>query len=120
MAMIVKRGTLPATPHTEFYAIPEVLALEEIHGSFGFSGPWSRKMHVRSYPTEQVKAPIKGDFDFVPVAPSEAQVLQPYLIQTARMPVGGDALRARRPIMSSCRRERRIASISRVPTHTSW
>ena len=49
--MIVKKGTLPPTPHTEFYAMPDVLAREEIHGSYGFSGAWSRKVHVRYYPT---------------------------------------------------------------------
>lgn len=99
MAMIVKRGALPTTPHTEYYAIPGVLALEEIHGSFGFSGAWSRKLHVRSYPTEQVEPPTRADFDFVPQVPAEAEVLQPFLIQTGEMPFGGDALRARTPIV---------------------
>ncbi|MDO8528206.1 MAG: homogentisate 1,2-dioxygenase [Deltaproteobacteria bacterium] len=97
--MIIKKGKLPATPHTEFYAIPGVLALEMIHGSYGFSGPWSRKMHVRSYPTEQVKAPVKADFNFALQAPKESEVLQPYHILTGEMPYGGDALRARKPIV---------------------
>jgi len=99
MAMIVKKGNLPATPHTEFYAIPDVLALEEIHGSYGFSGSWSRKLHVRSYPTEQVKQPVKADFDFIPKTPAEADVLQPFHILTGEMLAGGDALRARKPIV---------------------
>lgn len=99
MVMIVKKGALPATPHTEFYAIPGVLALEEIHGSLGFSGPWSRKLHVRSYPTEQVKTPTRADFHFVPETPPEAEVLQPYHILTSEIPTGGDALRARQPIV---------------------
>lgn len=99
MAMIVKKGALPATPHTEYYAIPNVLALEEIHGSYGFSGPWSRKLHVRYYPTEQVKPPVKADFHFVPETPSEAEIMQPFHIFTAEMPTGGDALRARKPIV---------------------
>src|SRR5207244_9766014 len=72
MAMIVRKGTVPSTPHTEFYVIPNVLAREEIHGSYGFSGAWSRKLHVRFYPTEQVKSPRKADFDLVPDFPPEA------------------------------------------------
>lgn len=99
MAMIIKKGKLPATPHTEFYAIPNVLALEEIHGSFGFSGSWSRKLHVRSYPTEQVKPPKPANFDFVPTTPKEAEILQPFHILTGKMPSEGDPLRARKPIV---------------------
>lgn len=57
MSLIVKRGSLPRTPHTEFYGRPGVLALEEIHGTYGFSGAYSRKMHLRRYPTVQVEAP---------------------------------------------------------------
>src|SRR5947208_3219991 len=45
MAVIVKKGKVPKTPHTEFYAEKGVLALEEIHGVYGFSGAWSRKLH---------------------------------------------------------------------------
>lgn len=66
---------------------------------YGFSGAWSRKVHVRSYPTEQVKPPKKADFALVPEFPEEADVLQPYHIQTAAMPFGGDAVRARKPIV---------------------
>ena len=62
MVMIVKQGKIPQTPHTEFYAIPDVLALEEIHGSYGFNGPYTRKIHLRSYPTEQCKPPVMTDF----------------------------------------------------------
>src|SRR5207247_995890 len=69
MVLIVKKGTVPPTPHTEFYAIPKVLTKEEIHGSYGFSGAWSRKIHVRFYPTEQVKPPKKSDFALVPDFP---------------------------------------------------
>src|SRR2546426_444116 len=99
MAMIVRKGTVPSTPHTEFYAIPNVLAREEIHGSYGFSGAWSRKLHVRFYPTEQVKPPRKGEFDLVPEFPAEADVLQPYHIFTGRIPFEGDALSSRKPIV---------------------
>lgn len=98
MALIVTRGDIPRVPHTEFYAQPEVLALEEIHGSFGFNGPWTRKLHLRSYPTEYVRAATKAAFHCMPVAPRESELLQPYLIQTARMPTEGDALTARCPI----------------------
>src|SRR5207249_4988024 len=72
VVLIVKKGTVPPTPHTEFYAIPKVLTREEIHGSYGFSGAWSRKVHVRSYPTEQVKPPRKADFSLAPDFPPEA------------------------------------------------
>ena len=99
MVFIAKQGALPPTPHTEFYAIPGVLALEEIHGSYGFSGAWSRKIHVRSYPTEQVAPPRSGDFHLEPAFPPEADVLQPYHILTGRIPFGGDAVRARKPIV---------------------
>ena len=99
MVMIVKQGTLPPTPHTEFHAIPNVLALEEIHGSYGFSGAWSRKLHVRFYPTEQVKPPRKGDFDLAPEYPPEADVLQPYHVRTGRIPFEKDAIRSRKPIV---------------------
>ncbi len=103
MVLIAKRGTVPPTPHTEFYAIPGVLALEEIHGSYGFSGPWSRKIHVREYPTEQVKPPRRGDFDLSPAFPAEADLLQPHHIRTGRMPSEKDAVRGRRPIVSGPR-----------------
>src|SRR3989442_7400125 len=99
MAMIVRKGTVPSTPHTEFYAIPNVLAREEIHGSYGFSGAWSRKLHVRFYPTEQVKAPTKGAFDLVSEFPPEADVLQPYHIFTGRIPFEGHTLSSRKPIV---------------------
>ena len=69
--VILKRGNVPPTPHTEFYAIDHVLALEEIHGTYGFSGAYSRKMHIRSYPTEQSKSPKKGDFALIAKAASE-------------------------------------------------
>src|SRR5207247_9320834 len=99
MAMIVRKGTVPSTPHNEFYAIPSVLAREEIHGSYGFSGAWSRKLHVRFYPTEQVKSPRKGDFALVTEFPPEADVLQPYHIFTGRIPFAGEALSSRRPLV---------------------
>src|SRR5438093_4541851 len=99
MAMIVRKGTVPSTPQTEFYAIPNVLAREEIHGSDGLSGAWSRKLHVRFYPTEQVKPPRKGNFDLVPDFPPEADVLQPYHIFTGRVPFEGDGLSSRKPIV---------------------
>src|SRR2546428_12629382 len=98
MAMIVRKGTLPATPHTEFYAIPNVLAREEIHGSYGFSGAWSREVHVRFYPTEQVKPPRKGEVTLEPEFPPAADSLQPYHIRTGRMPLEGGALSSRKPI----------------------
>lgn len=103
MVLIAKRGTVPPTPHTEFYAIPGVLALEEIHGSYGFSGPWSRKIHVRAYPTDQVKPPRRGDFDLSPAFPAEADLLQPHHVRTGRMPFEKDAVRSRRAIVSGPR-----------------
>ena len=74
MSLIVKRGTLPSTPHTEFRTDPDILALEEIHGCYGFSGPWSRKMHLRSYPTEQVAKPKNAKFNFVAERAPEADM----------------------------------------------
>lgn len=99
MTLITKKGKLPPTPHTEWYYKEGVIALEEIHGSYGFSGAWSRKMHVRSYPTEQVKAPEVASFHFKAAKSEKAEALQPFLIHTAEMPSGGDALRSRKAIV---------------------
>ncbi len=98
MALIVKRGRVPRTPHTEFYAKQDVLALEEIHGVYGFSGAWSRKLHVSRYPTEQVKAPSAAGFDLTPVSAPDLP-LQPFHIRTGRLPYGGDFTRARKPLV---------------------
>ena len=98
MVMVVKKGTVPSTPHTEFYAIPNVLSLEEIHGTYVFNGPYSRKIHLRSYPTEQSKPPIKGEFNFLLKSPTD-NVLQPYLIFTSDMPYEGNSISGRRPIL---------------------
>jgi homogentisate 1,2-dioxygenase len=92
MAAIIKRGTIPKTPHTEHYHFEGVLALEEIHGTLGFGGPWSRKMHVRSYPTEQVQEPVQADFSFRTKIPEEAKLLRPYMVQTKSIPNEGNAL----------------------------
>lgn len=99
MSLIVRRGDLPPTPHTEFYAIPDVLALEEIHGSYGFSGPWSRKLHVRHYPTELVQKPTLAHFNFTPTRSTQPQAFQPYLLHTDAAPVVSDALRARKALL---------------------
>lgn len=99
MSLIITRGTIPTTPHTEQRNADGSLALESIHGSYGFSGPWSRRLHLRSYPTEQVAPPTRADFDFVVGAAPEVDCLQPFMIQTSEMPTGGDALRARTPII---------------------
>ena len=109
MVVIAKRGTVPPTPHTEFYAIPGVLTREEIHGSYGFSGAWSRKIHVRSYPTEQVRSPRRGDFDLTPAYPDDADVLQPHHIRTGRMPAEKDAVRGRKAIVAGPRTTLSIA-----------
>ncbi len=95
MTLIVKRGSLPKTPHTEFIYKGN-FTLEEIHGSQGFSGPFSRKVHLKSYPTEQVKAPRKANFGFAPKPYDVSALLQPHLVQTKDMPVGGDALTGRK------------------------
>ena len=98
MAVIAKRGILPKTPHTEFYYLPGVLSLEEIHGTYGFNGPYSRKLHIRSYPTEQSKSPKKSDFNFaLKAAPDDT--LQPYHIFTYNIPFEGDPIRARKAIL---------------------
>ena len=103
MALIVKRGSVPSTPHTEFHAKTQsgedVFTLEEIHGSYGFSGPYSRKIHLRSYPTEQVKPPKKGDLDLRLRPAPEATLLEPYHLLTGKVPYGGDAIRGRVPLV---------------------
>jgi len=110
MTMIIKRGSLPSTPHTEYYHKDGVLSLEEIHGSFGFSGAWTRKNHVRSYPTEQVSQPKKASFNMIPKEPKEAEVLQPYMIHTIDIPIEGDAITGRKPIVFG---SSTVASISK-------
>lgn len=99
MAVIVTRGKVPKVPHTEFYAKEGVLALEEIHGVLGFSGPYSRKMHVRRYPTEQVAPPEKADFDLKAVVPAELP-LQPFHLRTGRAKAGSDFWRSRVPVVT--------------------
>lgn len=98
MVMIAKQGKLPKTPHTEYYSAPNFLALEEIHGCYGFNGPYSRKIHLKSYPTEQSKLPRKGTFSLKPV-PANEEILQPYLIHSLDMPHEGDAITGRKPIL---------------------
>lgn len=98
MALIVKRGKVPKVPHTEFYAKKGVLSLEEIHGSYGFSGAWSRKMHVRRYPTEVVRNPAKADFSLRP-QPAPEMPLQPFHLRTAKLSAGNDFVRARKPLL---------------------
>ncbi len=98
MAVIVKKGNIPATPHTEFYAIPNVLALEEIHGSIGFNGPYTRKLHVRSYPTEQSKLPQAADFSLITKTIADIP-LQPYHILTQKIPFEKDFVRSRKPLL---------------------
>lgn len=98
MALILRRGELPATPHTEFYAKTGVLALEEIHGCYGFSGAWSRKMHSRRYPTVQALPPARAAFDLKP-KPATELPLQPFHIRTGRLPYRGDFLRGRKVLL---------------------
>ena len=98
MAFIVKRGKVPRTPHTEFYAEEGMLSMEEIHGSYGFSGAYARKMHLRRYPTVQVQPPRPSGVRLKPVAPRELP-LQPVHIQTSRLAYGGDFVRARTPLL---------------------
>lgn len=92
--MIVRRGKVPRAPHTEQRGQDGALALEEIHGSYGFSGPWTRKLHVRGYPTEQSAAPRRATFSLVP-KPAAAAPLQPFHIPTGKLPYGKDAVRGR-------------------------
>ncbi|MDE2292248.1 MAG: homogentisate 1,2-dioxygenase [Elusimicrobia bacterium] len=92
--MIVRRGRLPDAPHTEFRPVKGTLAMEEIHGSYGFSGAWSRKLHVRGYPTEQARPPKRAAFSLA-AKPAPAAPLQPFHVPTARIPYGGDAMRGR-------------------------
>ena len=98
MSMILKRGNLPRTPHTEFYAVKDSLSLEEIHGTYGFSGPYTRKIHIRYYPTEQSKPPQKITSNLIPTTLSD-EALQPYHIFTGNIPYEGDALTSRKPLL---------------------
>ncbi len=96
--MILRRGELPSTPHTEFRWRGS-FTLEEIHGSYGFSGPHSRKLHLRCYPTEQIRPPAPGAFDLSLRRPPEAALLQPYHLRTWKATPGKDAIRARTPLI---------------------
>jgi homogentisate 1,2-dioxygenase len=98
MSVILARGRAPRTPHTEFYSEPGVLALEEIHGSVGFSGPWSRKYHYRKYPTQQVREPHKLTLDLRP-QPLPPLPLQPWHLRTGRLKPRGDAASGRVPLV---------------------
>ncbi|MBI4346993.1 MAG: homogentisate 1,2-dioxygenase, partial [Elusimicrobia bacterium] len=92
--VILKRGSVPPTPHTEF-RVRGRFTLEEIHGSYGFSGPHSRKLHLSAYPTEQTAPPAPAGYDLTPRPPSKAPVLQPFHLRTDRVPAGPDPIRAR-------------------------
>jgi homogentisate 1,2-dioxygenase len=98
MSVILTRGRVPRTPHTEFYSEPDVLALEEIHGSAGFSGPWSRKYHYRKYPTQQVAPPHRLPLDLRP-QPMPHQPLQPWHLRTGRIKPHGDMISGRVPLV---------------------
>ncbi|MEQ1919133.1 MAG: homogentisate 1,2-dioxygenase [Elusimicrobiota bacterium] len=98
MSVILTRGRVPKTPHTEFYSEPEVLALEEIHGVSGFSGDWSRKYHYRKYPTQQVSEPKKLPLDLRPQTMAPHQPLQPWHIRTGRLKAHGDHISGRVPL----------------------
>lgn len=98
MAKILKRGKLPPTPHTEFYSEPGTLALEEIHGTYGFSGMFSRKLHRRAYPTQVAAPPRAAGFDLV-CRPARARELQPFHVEAGRIPYAEDAIRGRRPLV---------------------
>lgn len=92
--MTLKRGAVPPTPHTEF-RVKGRFTLEEIHGSYGFSGPYSRKIHLGGYPTEQAAPPVAAGFDLTPRPPAEPPLLQPYHLRTDRVAPGPDAIRSR-------------------------
>ena len=98
MSVIVKKGKISAIPHTEFYAVEKVLALEEIHGTYGFSGPYTRKLHVRAYPTEQLQPPVKADYDLVSRV-ALVDVLQPYHILSSEVPFEACPMKSRKPIL---------------------
>lgn len=92
--MILRRGTVPRAPHTESRGADGALALEEIHGSYGFSGPWSRKLHLCGYPTEQALAPKAASFTLA-AKPAPSVPLQPFHIPTGSLPYAGDPVRGR-------------------------
>ena len=99
MSVILTRGRVPKTPHTEFYSEPEVLALEEIHGVTGFNGDWSRKYHYRKYPTQQVSEPKRLPLDLRPQTMAPHQPLQPWHIRTGRIKAHGDHISGRVPLV---------------------
>ncbi len=98
MSLIVKRGDVPKTPHTEFYGRKNVLSLEEIHGTYGFSGAFSRKMHLCRYPTIQVEKP-----KLLPLSLSSPVLqnvpLSPYHILTGKIPYHGVFERSRHSLL---------------------
>lgn len=98
MSIVVKKGDLPKTPHTEFYAIEGVLSLEEIHGTVGFNGPFTRKNHIRSYPTVLSRPPKRSKLK-VPPAEADDDTLQPYHILTGDIPYEGNFLTGLKPIL---------------------
>ncbi len=109
MSLITKKGNIQSTPHTEYYALPGVLSLEEIHGSLGFSGPYTRKLHIRNYPTLQIKKPEIAPFHFQYKEILD-KTLQPFHILTNKIPYEKDAMTARKPVLFG---ENTIISISK-------
>ena len=98
MSVILTRGRVPRTPHTEHYSEPGVLSLEEIHGTVGFSGDWSRKYHYRQYPTRQIREPYRLPVDMRPI-PMPPQPLQPWHLRTRRIKPHGDVVTGRVPLV---------------------
>ncbi len=94
MSLIIKRGDVPKTPHTEFYGRKFFLSLEEIHGTYGFSGAFSRKMHLRRYPTVQMEMPKLLSLSLTSPILQKAP-LSPYHILTGKIPYQGTIERSR-------------------------
>lgn len=109
MSLIIKNGKVPKTPHTEFYAIKNVLALEEIHGSHGFGGPFTRKYHIRSYPTEQILPPKPSKYS-LKFKKASTTTLEPYHILSNEIPYEGDYIEGRKALFFG---DKTVISVSR-------
>jgi homogentisate 1,2-dioxygenase len=97
MSYYYKLGRIPHKRHTQFRKPDGSLYHEEVMGIRGFSGDRSLLYHLR--PPTDVKQIERGGC--VDAAPIDQGPLRHRLVHTAGLPVGGDAVQGRVPLLTN-------------------
>jgi homogentisate 1,2-dioxygenase len=97
MTYYYQMGQIPHKRHTQFRQPDESLYHEEVMGIHGFSGIQSILYHVRP-PTRIQKVEVESA---VEIPYEEQGALRPRHLLTADVPVGGDAVEGRIPVMGN-------------------